>query len=308
MAKKAKESAPEEAEVPVEESVWEERAVVPVKEPEPFPEPEPIAVPSKAGPTIGQRIGRFFDFLARLLFVVVVLTALSIGLYYLLPRLYQQYVVPVQENTDQLAQLRDQQAENEQAIADLQTRLAEIESAQADQSEAFAALEARLGDLETEIAAHTETLAVLEQMQATLQTQADAASLELAQQVRLLKVMELLSRARLFMYQSNFGLARQDVQTARDLLAIVQPGAPEDLSVELAAVMLRLELTLSNLPNFPVAASDDLDIAWQILLAGLPQEAPTSLPTVTPDVTVTPEPDTTVTPAAEVTVTVTPTP
>jgi hypothetical protein len=46
-------------------------------------------------------------------------------------------------------------------------------------------------------------------------------------------------------------------------------------------VLLRLDLTLSNLPSFPVAASDDLDIAWQVLLGGLPPTEPTPAPTTT---------------------------
>jgi hypothetical protein len=104
------------------------------------------------------------------------------------------------------------------------------------------------------------------------------------------------------MYQSNFGLARQDVQIARDLLATVQPDAPEPLAKDLEAVALRLDMTLSNLPDFPVAASDDLDIAWQILLTGLPET--TLTPTLagpasaTPWPTVTSAPQPTLTPPA----------
>ena len=41
-------------------------------------------------------------------------------------------------------------------------------------------------------------------------------------------------------------------------------------------------MVLSNLPDFPVAASDDLDIAWQILLSGLPQATPTLSETPAP--------------------------
>ena len=89
------------------------------------------------------------------------------------------------------------------------------------------------------------------------------------------------SRLALSMYQSNFGLARQDVEIARDLLATIQPDAPQKLETQLDAVLMRLDLTLSNLPDFPVAASDDLDIAWQILLSGQPQATPTMLETPT---------------------------
>jgi hypothetical protein len=72
------------------------------------------------------------------------------------------------------------------------------------------------------------------------------------------------------------------VQIARDVLAKIQPDAPKPLGNELAAVVERLDMTLSNLPDFPVAASDDLDIAWQILLSGLPQATPTVIGTLTP--------------------------
>jgi hypothetical protein len=124
-----------------------------------------------------------------------------------------------------------------------------------------------------------------------------------------LKTMELLSRARLSLYQSNFGLARQDVQIARDLLATVQPDAPESLAEDLNAVVLRLDMTLSNLPDFPVAASDDLDIAWQILLAGLPEVTPTASATPSPAGTVSQTPsalDMTKSPTPPVTSTVQP--
>jgi hypothetical protein len=72
----------------------------------------------------------------------------------------------------------------------------------------------------------------------------------------------------------------------------------------LEVVIQRLDLALSNLPDFPVAASDDLDIAWQILLSGLPQATPTI------NISGTPSPASTlsVTPSPKVTFTPTPTP
>jgi hypothetical protein len=165
-----------------------------------------------------------------------------------------------------------------------------------------------MGDLETEIAAHTKSLAALERMQSELEAQDQVTSADLGRQIDVLKAMELLSRARLFMYQSNFGLARQDVKIARDLLAAVQTDAPEALAEDLDEVVGRLDLVLSALPNFPVAAGDDLDVAWQILLLGLPEAGTgtavngTPPPTVTPistvEATFTPTPQVTVEPTA----------
>ena len=189
----------------------------------------------------------------------------------------------------QLQQLRGQQAQSEQEIAALRDQFNALATQQAESATAISQVGERVNVIETEIAAHTRSLEELEKMQAVLQEQNDASSAELTRRVTMMKAMELLSRARLFMYQSNFGLAEQDAQTARDLLATVRTDAPESLASELDAVLLRLDLTLTNLPDFPVAASDDLDIAWQILLSGLPP-AQAAAETPAPELTATPTP------------------
>jgi hypothetical protein len=227
-------------------------------------------------------------------------------LYYGLPLLYQTYIVPVEQNTAEVTELQSRQEQTEQELADLQTRLEAMESEQSQSAQSLSELDERLGNLEMEIAARTRSLEALEQMQSELQAQNEATSAELERQVSLLKAMELLSRARLFMYQSNFGLARQDIQIARNLLAKVQPDGPESLADDLDAVIRRLDQVLSDLPDFPVAASDDLNIAWQILLSGLPPGgtsldgtlSPTVTPLATSEATQTPPPPPTIEPTA----------
>ena len=300
MAKRAKASEPSEPE--------REAGIVKVDEPLPSGDPppevdvKPAALPAPrdargdlppsepprpamalpSGPSFGQRVGRFFAFLLRLVSLVILLSLLSLALYLVLPWLYQKFITPVERNTAQVRELQSRQKQTEQQLADLQTRLGTLETAQNQHDGSLTELDQRLNGIETEIAARTRSLAELEDMQAELQAQNKTVSAELERQINLLKAMELLSRARLSMYQSNFGLAKQDVQIGRDLLATVQPDAPEPLGDELEAVVQRLDMTLSNLPNFPVAASDDLDIAWQILLAGLPPATPTPSATPTP--------------------------
>ena len=259
--------------------------------------PQLEAPPSRPG--FRQQARRFFEFLLRLISWAIILTVIGGGLYFGLPLLYQRYMLPVQENTAELRQLREQQVQSAQIIADLQTRLAAMEMQQAQQAESLTAMGGRLSNIEKEIDAHTESLAALEKMQVTLQAQDDAASAELKRQVDLVKSMELLSRARLFMYQSNFGLAEQDVQSARDLLAMTRSDAPETLADELDAVLLRLDLTLTNLPNFPVTASNDLDVAWQILLGEVPRPVPTTSSKPTPAITFTPTPQVTMEPTVK---------
>ena len=322
MAKRVKASEPSEPEheagiVKVDEPVPSgdpppvvdvKPAALPAPRDAPPSEPPPPAVAAPSGPSFGQRVGRFFAFLLRLVSLVILLSLLSLALYLVLPWLYQKFITPVEQNTAQVRELQSRQEQTEQELADLQTRLETLETAQNGHDGSLTELDQRVSGIETEITARTKSLTELEDMQAKLQAQNQTVSAELEHQINVLKAMELLSRARLSMYQSNFGLAKQDVQIGRDLLATVQPDAPTPLADELDAVVQRLDMTLSNLPNFPVAASDDLDIAWQILLAGLPQATPTLSETPTPagtlsstpavtEVTLTPTPQGTVQPS-----------
>lgn len=303
MAKRVKESEPESEIVKVVDPLLD--APVEVQEVHESPPPPPAS----SGPGFGERVRRFFEVLLRLISWVIIFTIFAAALYYGLPWLYQRFVVPVQQNTAQMVELQARQEQTVQDLEDLQTRLETIETGQSQNAESLTQLDDRVGKLETEIDARTQSLAALEKMQSELQAQNEAASAELDRQIDLMKSMELLSRARLFMYQSNFGLAKQDVQIAHGLLVAIRPDAPASLANDLDAVILRLEQTLSNLPNFPVVASDDLDIAWQILLSGLPQETPTvtnvtSAPGTTPSPT--PQVNTTSTAQATIEPTITP--
>jgi len=247
----------------------------------------------------GRALRRVLVFFLRLILFLTFLAALAAGAYFGLPILYEQYVRPVEMHSSQLTDLTRQGAQHEAQIADLESHLATLEAASTSQAASIVDLSARVDALDENIAAHTTTLAVLEEMQVSLQESDEATQAELERKVDMLKSMELLSRARLFLYQSNFGLAARDVEVARDLLAEIQPDVPEPQDEEIAETIRRLDLVLENLPAFPVVASDDLDIAWHILLTGLPpQEIETSTPKAAPESASTPmpEPETTSTP------------
>ena len=319
MAKRAKESEPSEPEreagiVTVDDPINDPPPVVDTKPA--LPPPPPPRVPPEApprtpsGPSFGDRVGRFFRFLWRLFLLLLFLGLLSIALYLAVPWLYQTFIRPIEQNTAQVRDLHSRQEQTEQELADLQTKLETIEGVQNEHDGSLTDLNDRMEEIESEITARTESLAAIERLQSELEEQNQEVSAELERQINLLKAMELLSRARLSMYQSNFGLAKQDVEIARDLLATIQPDAPQKLETQLDAVIMRLDLTLSNLPDFPVAASDDLDIAWQILLAGEPQPTPTLVASPTPvgTISATPTGVVTSTPTLVATVSATPTP
>ena len=280
------------------ETPAEDASLTPPATPENPPSARLAAEPATPQPSGLKRAGAF---LFKLILFLFILGGIGAALYFGLPLVYDKYLLPVQQNTAKLAALETQQAQANQQLADLQTQVTNLQAQiqagvteQSRQTQALDKLTGRVEHLEDEIQAHTQTLAALEAAQTSLREQNQTASAELDRQIKLLKSMELLSRARLFLYQSNFGLAKVDVQAARSLLAEIQPAAPAPLAQELAEVLQRLDLTLGNLPNFPVAASDDLDIAWQVLLQGLPAPTPTA---TLPAITETPTPEATLVPA-----------
>jgi hypothetical protein len=299
MAKRGKEPTAETGMVKVVDPLYDAPASA---QPEPPHTPPSLPIGTRSGPSFGQRVRRFLTLLLRLVALLVILGVIGLGLYYGLPLLYQKYIVPVEQNTAGVTALESRQEQTEQQLADLQTKLGTIETVQNQHDQSLTKLDQRMSEIETEINARTDSLAALERMQTELQEQNEAASVELERQIDLLKSMELLSRSRLFMYQSNFGLAEQDVQIARDLLAEVRLDAPESLAEDLQTVLLHLDFVLSNLPNFPVAASDDLDIAWQILLTGMPPTPTSVAGTPSPAVTLSSTPGGTLTPTPRVNV------
>lgn len=269
----------------------ENSALIPVQEeamPAPVEKTPPAQDEVKEQDSFLKRLWRafvaFLRALIRLIMLVILFTAVGAMFYYGLPYIRETFIAPVEENTAQIQEL-------ETEIESLQTQLDEINT--------------RVGALEDSVEAHTASIEKLEAMQATLETQLqennDAVLLELKHEVMFARALDVLARGRLYLAQSNFGLAKLDVQTARDLLEELQ--AEKDNEV-LAKAIERLYLSLGNLPDFPVIASGDLEIAWQILISG---NAPAATATPTP----TPAPietATSITPTVEQTATPTPFP
>jgi S-DNA-T family DNA segregation ATPase FtsK/SpoIIIE len=132
--------------------------------------------------------------------------------------------------------------------------------------------------------------------------------------LELIKVLELLTRSRLLLVQNNAGLAEADIAAARAALAALLPQAPA-YEEALQGAIARLDAALDNLPLATVAAADEIEGAWQVVLAALSEEGVAApVAEETPTAAVTPEAEETptaeVTPEAEETpaATATPTP
>ena len=220
----------------------------------------------------GRAIGNFFRALLRLILIVALIFSFGALFYYGLPFINRTFIAPVQQNTIKINGIEIQ-------ISAMQTQQSEINT--------------RLSAVENTIESYSASIEKLEEMQASIENQLqennDKVLIELKHEVMLTRAFDMLGRARLYLAQSNFGLAKEDIQSARDLLFTL---ANETNDESLNQVVARLDLALGNLPEFPVVASGDLEIAWQILITGEATVMATSTPTPTsfdvPSVTPTP--------------------
>lgn len=131
----------------------------------------------------------------------------------------------------------------------------------------------------------------------------DFASLQ--QTLALFQAWEQIARARLFLSESNIGLAADDVEQAIRLMDLLIAASAEEDAAALELVQARLDLALNSLPDAPETAVRDLENAWgqldAILTARLYPDAaletplaepaaatPTEEPAATPEATPTP--------------------
>ena len=268
------------------ENAPENSAMIQVEEEAPpalIEKSQPAQESVKEEDTFLSRLGQVFLSFIRALFRLIALALLIGGigalLYYGLPFINQKVVVPIQENRTQINKLSTKvdtlQTQLAVEVNTLQTRLDETNN--------------RVDLLEKSIEAQTASLTKLDEIQAKLeneiQTSQDKTLLELKHEVMFTRALDMLGRARLYLAQSNFGLAREDVKTARDLLAELQAESEDEARGQAIA---RLDLALGNLPAFPVVAAGDLEIAWQILMSGEAPATPTPEPTVVSTPTIEP--------------------
>ncbi len=257
---------------------------------EPTLQPDQAPTPARSSRfSIGRVLRGVLMFLLRLLIALLVLGAIAAAVLIGWPLLYDRYLLPVENHTALIGQL---QAENAQLTAQLnalETQIAVIQSDRTNQGGMSDDLGIRATNLEaTQLqiqaaaTAQSAVLAELQKKQNELEAGNQSMDADMQRQVKLIRGMELLSRARLFLYQSNYGLAQQDILAARDIFSALLPGAPQTLAAEISEVNQRLDLCLSRLPDYPVPASYDLDIAWQILMGMAPSVMPVDAPVATP--------------------------
>jgi len=229
--------------------------------------------------------------LRRLITWIVVLIllggAVTSAILWGIPFVYARYIKPVENNAASITDLADQQIAE---IARLEEELAALQAR-------AAILEERADSVDQNLSAHDASLAQLENMQKLLDSNLSAHKTEMlvefSNQLSLTRGIELISRSRLYLSESNFGLAKKDLQSARDLLYTLLDKLPADQIDAMKVVIERVDMAIEKLPAYPVVAVNDVDTAWQYLVDGLPNVpeqavTPVILPsTATPEATAT---------------------
>ena len=229
--------------------------------------PQPVYKPKRAR--------RIFRWMARLL-IVAVIAGLAVGAYFLWPTVNERFIQRV-ENTaadldtveGRIDELDSSSADFATVAGDLDARLSAVESSQS-------ATDARLDDIDELIAGQNTRIEDLDELAATLGTELELTNSAASRQLEVTRAAELMSRARLFLFQANYGLAAADLDAARTTLSDIDSAGPDAVDENLSEVIDRLDRAIANLPDLPVAAASDLDIAWQALLGT--NTAPSQLP------------------------------
>ncbi len=145
----------------------------------------------------------------------------------------------------------------------LDASLSKLDALQADLS----ALDAQLSSLQQDVQSTQEGVTLLSDYLASQ----EAPVAVLYREVQLVKAMELLTRSRIFLTRNDLGKAKQDVQDAyailNDLKTMLVPAQMDALD----AILQRLDLVLQDFDQNPSLLQDDMESAWRLLLAGLPE-------------------------------------
>jgi len=215
-------------------------------------------------------LGRFFRFLIRLIFVLLIGILIGLGLFYGVPWAYRRLVWPVQENSARIAILEEQVAKNSENIFDnyraLQERIVDLEmeatelqeelAAQAQDQESLHEAEERLTERITGL---EEEMTRLEEDVQAQQQQVDQVQLEVTDTASALEEIA--------------GVQQELAETQQELIGQIEASeeALDDVQGQLDASLARLSLlqTAQDLLKVRLlliednsgAARDTLDLA-----------------------------------------------
>ena len=235
----------------------------------------------------------------RLMITIIAAVVLGAVIYFSavgwIPYLDNRVFQPIDANQKMVQELK----ETQQSLEDQIQRLSEtLEYNQTMLGEGINAYQSTLDGLEQdlqmlqhevisvqatfELSSHTTT--VYPQALATLTAKQDAnarhlnvlataqfSSSGIRQEIELLRILELLSRANQYLLHSNFGLAEETLKTAKLELTKLRENLPGFQREVITNILDLVDQVVVDLPAKPVLAAEKLELAWQVGINGLPQ-------------------------------------
>jgi|GEM_PF-1982830 len=117
------------------------------------------------------------------------------------------------------------------------------------------------------------------------------------QEIELLRTLEYLTWAHQYILHANYGLAENELKTARESLSFMITRVPPQQRLVALEMLNLVDQCISDLPSRPVVAAEKLQLAWHMGVSDFPEESLYIEPgTITPTpyitLTNTPEPPT----------------
>lgn len=241
---------------------------------------------------------RFLKVIFRLILTLLFGIILGAALYFGFQFAYQELVIPTQQNATDLQNLNSRVNQQwdllQEKNLELEDRLSKMESDQESSSNQISELTTDIEQISADLDAYQiqqEDLAtqinkieqsivdlVDQNKDLTAQNKDLITSIEdlevekklqpVYQDLQLFKVLLQVNRSRLFLIQNNYGLAKQELELANELLKSLLLLATEDQENEILLWDARLQLAISHLPDNPILVNDDLEILWSMMANG----------------------------------------
>ena len=241
-------------------------------------------------------IVRVLKVILRLVLVLLIGILIGAGIYFGVQFAYQQLVIPTRENASEIQNLETRVSQQWELLQEnnkaLEVRLSQVEidlnNSEDQVSELTADLAQMSADLDAyqiqqdDVGAQIEEIesAILglidqsndlakqnENLQETVQEfDVDAKLQPIYQELQIFKLLLQVNRSRLYLIQDNYGLAKQELEFANQLLDTIILNAEDDQKDEILLWDARLKLAISHLPNNPILANDDLEILWTMMI------------------------------------------
>ncbi len=241
---------------------------------------------------------RFLKVLLRLILTLLFGIILGAALYFGFQFVYQELVIPTQQNATNLQNLNTRINQQwdllQEKNKELEDRLSEMESDHENTTDQISELITDIEKISADLDAYqlqqedlTKQIEKIDQSIIDLMDQnkdlnaqnedlkASVEDLEVEkklqpvyQDLQLFKILLQVNRSRLFLIQNNYGLAEQELELANELLNTLLLSATEEQENEILLWDARLNLAIGHLPDNPILAGDDLEILWSMMANG----------------------------------------